>query len=916
MSVRVPPHPSIVRSVAVWSVVLLMTLHATADSIVVLDAVSREVAVRVESTQGQGKVELVRNAVSREVAVRVESTQGQGKVELVRDALSREVAVRVESTQGQGKVELVRDAVSREVAVRVTLPDCSTNTLVPASASVPAAGGAGSVTIGTNSASCGWQASSSVDWVSITSGGTGNGLSGIVSYLIAANSGTSPRVGTIVAQDAVHVVTQLAALDCNANDIGDSFEIAQGLVPDCDLNGIPDPCDVAESPLRDFDGSGTLDVCEGRTYWIGGESGDLADASSWSGGLPSGTVPAVFDTGSAVTVASAGGTLSAAIVVRSGSVTLVTSAPLTVPSLSVEPGASLAVSGRLLVLGDATVLSGGRLALSYDGWLSVNGRLDCSPLSSLVLGLRISDEPFVSVGSGSFLGGIDVVLGSVSPWTVEAGTRFALVETPSLESDGFFASLFSPGLGPNLLAVVGPGSSIKGIERLEVEVIPLTQLLQPTDSGSAPVTGTPTALEVAQLTDDEFEDAAVTVSFGADADGLLYLLQSAGSGTFSAVATYPTDRDPRGVRAGRFDDTDQTLDLAVTSAGSATLRAYRNLSQTVNGFEPGPAASTVADPRGLASVTPEPAAASLLGGTDAVVVAGSGSNALQGFSSGGAGVFVPKNAIQLGRRPGGVSTVRGSSRPDRRVTAALAAAVGMAGGGAGEVVTVRVDPDGTIALTGSALGPSLPTDVECRDLDGDGLPDVVVTSEDGSVSVLRGTPAGLSAVGSFPAGTLPARDGAVGDFDGDGRPDLAVASLDSGGSSGSKVSVFLNESVPGGVPTFRPAGSFAEGKGVRLVESGRITADAGDGLVTVGDDVAGTNLAGEGGAVVTIVRFSTPEFAACLGDFDGNRSINAADLTVLLTLWGMPGLADLTGDGITDAVDLANLLARWGPCDS
>ena len=188
MSVRVSPHPSIVRSFAVGSVVLLMTVHAAADSIPVLDAVSREVAVRVESTQGQGKVELVR------------------------DAVSREVAVRVESTQGQGKVELVRDAVSREVAVRVTLPDCSTNTLVPASASVPAAGGAGSVTIGTNSASCGWQASSSVDWVSITSGGTGNGLSGIVSYLIAANPGTSPRVGTIVAQDAVHVVTQAAAL--------------------------------------------------------------------------------------------------------------------------------------------------------------------------------------------------------------------------------------------------------------------------------------------------------------------------------------------------------------------------------------------------------------------------------------------------------------------------------------------------------------------------------------------------------------------------------------------------------------------------------------------------------------------------------------------------------------------------------
>ena len=719
------------------------------------------------------------------------------------------------------------------------------------------------------------------------------------------------------------------APDCNSNGVPDSCDIATGQSADADGNGVPDSCqadcdgnslpdtyDLSVTPWRDFDANGTLDVCEGRTYWIGGASANLADASSWSGGVPAGPVPAVFATGGPVTAVSSGGTLSADIVVRSGAVTIVTFAPLSVQSLSIEAGASLAVSGRLAVLGDATVLTDGRLALSFNGWLAVSGRLDCRQQSKVGLGLRLSDEPFVAVGSGSFLGGIDVDLGSVSPWTVEAGTRFALIQTPSLESDGFFASLFAPGFGPNLLAVVGPQGAPEEAERLEVEVLPVTQLLQPEEDGYTSVTGTPTALEVAQLTSDEYADVAVTVSFGSDQNGVLYVLQSDGMGGFGEQATLPTDRDPRGVRAGRFDDTDQTIDLAVVSAASATLRAYRNLSQTVAGFVAAAPVTTVADPRALASVTPAPAGAGggLQLGTDSVVVAGGGSNSLQGFSSEGEADFVAKNVIQVGRRPGGVSTRPGSSKPDRGVTAALSS---ITEGGPGEVVTVSVDAQGELALTGSALGPSAPTDIECRDLDGDGLPDAVVAAENGTVSVLRGTPSGFAFSGSFPVGALPARDGALGDFDGDGRLDLAVASRGSEGKSGSQVSLFLNESVPGGAPTFRPAGTFAEDKGVRLLESGRLTQDLTDGLVTVSDEVSGTSsLAGAPVGTVTIVRFTTPEFVPCLGDFDGNRTIDGVDLCHLLHAWDRPGLTDLNGDGITDSYDLAILLARWGPCDS
>jgi hypothetical protein len=367
------------------------------------------------------------------------------------------------------------------------------------------------------------------------------------------------------------------------------------------------------------------------------------------------------------------------------------------------------------------------------------------------------------------------------------------------------------------------------------------------------------------------------------------------------------------VRAGQFDAADQTLDLAVTSAGSATLRAYRNVSQTVGGFAVGPAVATVADPRALASVTPAPPGSSVQFGTDLVVVAGFTSNSIQSFSASGSGEFVARDVIQVGRRPGGVSTVPGSSRPDRGVTAALAS---IAPGGLGEVVDVLVSQDGDLSLSGSAVGPSNPTDIECRDLDGDGVPDVVVTSDDGTVNVLRGTPMGLAFSGSFVVGDLPAKDGALGDFDGDGRLDLAVASLGGSGPEGSNVSLFLNESVPGGAPTFRPAATFAEGDGVRLIETGRLTPDTGDGLATVSDDVVDALASGEAAGLVTIVRFTTPDFVACVGDFNGDRTIDGVDLCHLLHAWGMPGLTDIDGDGTTDAVDLANLLARWGSCDA
>lgn len=57
----------------------------------------------------------------------------------------------------------------------------------------------------------------------------------------------------------------------------------------------------------------------------------------------------------------------------------------------------------------------------------------------------------------------------------------------------------------------------------------------------------------------------------------------------------------------------------------------------------------------------------------------------------------------------------------------------------------------------------------------------------------------------------------------------------------------------------------------------------------------------------------------CPADLDGNGSVGAGDLAIVLASWSIGGscgtcLGDLDGDGVVNAGDLAALLAAWGPC--
>ncbi len=78
----------------------------------------------------------------------------------------------------------------------------------PTSASQPAAGGTGSVTV-TAGVGCAWTAVSNATFITVTSGSSGSG-NGTVNYSVAANSGSS-RTGTMTIAGQTFTVTQAAA---------------------------------------------------------------------------------------------------------------------------------------------------------------------------------------------------------------------------------------------------------------------------------------------------------------------------------------------------------------------------------------------------------------------------------------------------------------------------------------------------------------------------------------------------------------------------------------------------------------------------------------------------------------------------------------------------------------------------------
>ena len=132
-------------------------------------------------------------------------------------------------------------------------------------ATLAAGGGNGSVTV-TTTAGCGWAASESASWLTITSGASGN-TSGSVSYTATANTTASPRSTTLTVAGQSITVTQDAA-----------------------------PCTLTASPtnppaLAASGGSASVTVTSPNgCAWTASESASWLSITSGSSGSGNGTV--------------------------------------------------------------------------------------------------------------------------------------------------------------------------------------------------------------------------------------------------------------------------------------------------------------------------------------------------------------------------------------------------------------------------------------------------------------------------------------------------------------------------------------------------------------------------------------------------------------------------------------------------
>lgn len=128
-----------------------------------------------------------------------------------------------------------------------------------------------------------------------------------------------------------------------------------------------------------------------------------------------------------------------------------------------------------------------------------------------------------------------------------------------------------------------------------------------------------------------------------------------------------------------------------------------------------------------------------------------------------------------------------------------------------------------------APGSTLETDVN-----GDGRPDFVISSQGGAdevVVILNQTPPGGSALVLGPEADIPVdRQPNIvraADLNGDGMPDLAVSNLES-----NSVSVLVNETVPGSsTPSFAGSQSFAVNNGPRSLQAVDLNGDGRPDLV-------------------------------------------------------------------------------------
>jgi hypothetical protein len=395
----------------------------------------------------------------------------------------------------------------------------------------------------------------------------------------------------------------------------------------------------------------------------------------------------------------------------------------------------------------------------------------------------------------------------------------------------------------------------------------------------------PLAVTVADINGDGRADVAVADH---EASAVSILLNTTATGaavaTFAAAQAITTDIHPTLIAAADLNGDGRADLVAVNDEGSGTA------SVLINATAPGASASAFAPLQTFdAGAFPEGIVCADIDG------------------DGRADLAVTNNMFF-----GGVSVLKNATVPGATTASFAARAYIDAGAWPDSIAAADVNRDGRIDLVVSnqtlnavsvlrnatapggvpRFGAPQPFDaggahaVTMADVNGDGLPDVVV-ADSGSdmISILLDTAPpsaatlSIAAPASFPAGANP-RAIATADLDGDGRRDLVVADYDE-----SNVSVFMNTAAPGAAASF----------------STRTTFDAGDfpASLTFAD------LNGDGKPDLLLANISADTFSVLLDATEpgsGTPAFAARQQIPMGTAVLSITAADINGDGRPDVV--------------
>ncbi|HEV2380406.1 MAG TPA: FG-GAP-like repeat-containing protein [Terriglobia bacterium] len=400
------------------------------------------------------------------------------------------------------------------------------------------------------------------------------------------------------------------------------------------------------------------------------------------------------------------------------------------------------------------------------GDFNADGKLDAVVVNELSDSVSI----FLGNGDGTVLAPVSYGIGG-TPQAVAVGA-FGSNGVPDLvASNGSSGPICTPGC---VSVITGKGNGT------------FDQLAANYDVGSAPK-----GIAVGDFTGDGNPDVAVANS----ASNNVSVLLNTGSGTFGSATNYGTGTNPIAVAIGDFND-DKLLDLVVVNAGDGDVSI---LLGNGNGTF-GPA---VGYPVG---VGPTSVAVGDLTGDrilDLAVTNGSAAGMVGVLIGNGDGTFQSVVNYPVGAYPTSVviADFNGDGKLDLAVANAGASSLCTSPAGSGSVSILLGNGDGTFGAAVSYCAGVDPLSVAEGDFNGDGKADMVVANggsagASSGVSVLLGNGDGtFQAPVNYYFGNID-DSVVVADLNGDGAPDLAVTSVNAG------VTVLLN---PGG--TFMNASS-------------------------------------------------------------------------------------------------------------